>query len=79
MTSPESPWNTPERPALRALVRDFTRREIVPNIGEWERAGAVPRSLHAKAAELGLLGVATPSPWAVAAGTPSTRCSSPRS
>ncbi|MGH3391630.1 MAG: acyl-CoA dehydrogenase family protein [Actinomadura sp.] len=60
MTLPESPWDTPERLALRALVRDFTRREIVPNIGEWEHAGAVPRSLHAKAAELGLLGAGYP-------------------
>ena len=54
------PWRTPEREALRTLVADFTTREIVPHLGEWERAGEVPRSLHRRAAEAGLLGVAFP-------------------
>lgn len=54
------PWETPERRALRALVRDFTTREVVPHLDGWERAGEVPRSLHAKAAEAGLLGVGFP-------------------
>ncbi len=45
---------------LRELVRRFTEREIVPNLPDWERAGEVPRELHAKAAKLGLLGVGYP-------------------
>jgi acyl-CoA dehydrogenase len=53
-------WNTPERVALRALVRDFTTREIVPNLDQWERDGEVPRSLHKAASAAGLLGVAFP-------------------
>jgi acyl-CoA dehydrogenase len=48
---------TPERRALRALVRTFTETEIVPNLEESERAGNVPRELHKKASAAGLLGV----------------------
>lgn len=54
------PWSTPERAALRALVADFTVREIVPHLAEWESAGELPRELHVKAAKVGLLGVAFP-------------------
>jgi acyl-CoA dehydrogenase len=51
-------WTTPERIALRRLARDFTEREIVPYLADWEAAGEVPRSLHLRAAAAGLLGVA---------------------
>lgn len=54
------PWHTDERRALRALVAEFTSREIVPHLADWERDGEVPRELHKKAAEVGLLGVAYP-------------------
>ncbi|MFC6885118.1 MULTISPECIES: acyl-CoA dehydrogenase family protein [Actinomadura] len=55
-----SPWNTPERLALRELVREFTAKEIVPFLAEWERAGELPRELHRKAADAGLLGAGFP-------------------
>jgi acyl-CoA dehydrogenase len=45
---------------LRELVRTFAQREIVPHLPDWERAGEVPRSLHAAAAKVGLLGVGYP-------------------
>jgi acyl-CoA dehydrogenase len=48
------------RQELRELVRRFTEREIVPHLSDWERAGEVPRSLHAAAAKVGLLGVGWP-------------------
>lgn len=51
---------TPERRDLRELARRFTEREIVPNLADWERAGEVPRALHAAAAKVGLLGVGYP-------------------
>ena len=53
-----APQASPE--PLRDLVRRFTEREIVPHLSDWERAGEVPRSLHAQAAKLGLLGIAFP-------------------
>jgi hypothetical protein len=53
-------WATEERIALRKVVRDFTEREIVPHLAQWEEDGEVPRSLHKAAAEAGLLGTAFP-------------------
>jgi acyl-CoA dehydrogenase len=53
-------WTTPERKALRDLARDFTTREIVPHLAQWELDGEVPRSLHRGAAEAGLLGAGYP-------------------
>ena len=49
-----------EREALRATVADFTRREVVPHLQEWEDAGEIPRSLHRTAGDLGLIGIAFP-------------------
>ena len=51
------PFSTPERLALRDLVHDFTRGEIVPNLAAWEREGQLPRDLHVSAAAAGLLGI----------------------
>ncbi|MEO9220951.1 MAG: acyl-CoA dehydrogenase family protein, partial [Mycobacteriaceae bacterium] len=50
-------FNSPERQELRATVRRFVQREVLPHLTEWERAGELPRSLHRRAAELGLLGI----------------------
>jgi acyl-CoA dehydrogenase len=54
------PWSTPERRALRDLVREFTEKEVLPHLDVWERAGEVPRELHRAAAAIGLLGVGLP-------------------
>lgn len=53
-------WETSERQALREMVTSFTEKEIVPHLPQWEDAGEVPRGLHRKAAEAGLLGIAFP-------------------
>ncbi|BBY56663.1 acyl-CoA dehydrogenase family protein [Mycobacterium koreense] len=53
-------WTTPERLALRRTVRTFVDREITPNIDEWERTGELPRQLHRRAGEAGLLGAGFP-------------------
>lgn len=50
-------WNTPERQQLRKSVRAFAEREILPHVGEWERAGELPRDLSRATAAAGLLGV----------------------
>lgn len=60
MTAPPDAFHTPERLALRALVRDFMTREVLPDLEAWEAAGEVPRSLHAQAARVGLLGIGFP-------------------
>ncbi|MGZ8717624.1 MAG: acyl-CoA dehydrogenase family protein [Aeromicrobium sp.] len=53
-------WETPECLALREIVTSFTEKEIAPHLPQWEDAGEVPRELHKKAADAGLLGVAFP-------------------
>jgi acyl-CoA dehydrogenase len=54
------PFRTDEREALRETVRRFAVHDILPNLDTWERDGELPRSLHRRAAELGLLGAAFP-------------------
>lgn len=53
-------WNTPERDELRKTVRAFAEREVLPHIDEWERTGDLPRDLHLRAGEAGLLGAGFP-------------------
>ena len=48
---------------MRDSVRAFVKREMTPHIEEWEEAGTIPRELHYKAAEAGILGVGFPEPW----------------
>lgn len=55
-----SVWNADERRGLRATVRGFVEREILPEQDAWERDGEIPRELHKKAGELGLLGAQFP-------------------
>ncbi|MGY2004534.1 acyl-CoA dehydrogenase family protein [Blastococcus sp. SYSU DS1024] len=65
-----SSWDTDERQALRASARRFAEAEVVPHIADWERAGALPRELHRKAARAGLLGVGFPEAAGGQGGTP---------
>ncbi|MBF6357339.1 acyl-CoA dehydrogenase family protein [Nocardia higoensis] len=60
MTASVNPWTTPERRELRATVRGFVEREVLPHLDQWERDGELPRDLHKKAGELGLLGLQFP-------------------
>ncbi|MGV7921446.1 acyl-CoA dehydrogenase family protein, partial [Mycobacterium kansasii] len=53
-------WTTPEREQLRKTVRSFAEREVLPHIDEWERTGDLPRDLHRRAGEAGLLGANFP-------------------
>ena len=45
---------------LHHLGAEFTRREVRPHLEAWEAAREVPRALHRRAAEQGLLGVSFP-------------------
>ena len=53
-------WATPERNQLRKTVRAFAEREILPHVDEWERIGELPRELHRRAGQAGLLGANFP-------------------
>lgn len=53
-------FRTPESVALRAMVADFTAKEIAPQVGDWEQQGRLPLALHARAARAGILGIGFP-------------------
>ena len=55
-----SMWTTPERDELRKTVRAFVEREVLAHVDEWERIGELPRDLHRRAGEAGLLGAGFP-------------------
>lgn len=58
---------SPEHEAFRAAVRRFAEREVAPFAAEWDEAGTFPRSLYARAAAVGLLGMGYPEEYG---GTP---------
>jgi acyl-CoA dehydrogenase len=41
-------------------VRAFVEREVLPHIDQWERVGELPRDLHRRAGQAGLLGAGFP-------------------
>jgi acyl-CoA dehydrogenase len=45
---------------LHELGAEFTRREILPHLQDWEDEGTLPRELHLAAAKHGLLGLGFP-------------------
>jgi acyl-CoA dehydrogenase len=53
-------FSSPERRALRDTVRRFADKEVLPHQDEWERSGELPRDLHLRAADAGLLGLSYP-------------------
>ncbi|HDR00152.1 MAG TPA: butyryl-CoA dehydrogenase [candidate division WOR-3 bacterium] len=59
---------TDEQQLAAKLARDFARREVAPTIQEQDAVGEFDRSLLAKMAGLGLLGVSLPTRWDGAGG-----------
>lgn len=53
-------FTTDERRALAAMARRFVDVHVLPGLPDWEERGIVPLSLHAEAAEAGLLGIDFP-------------------
>jgi alkylation response protein AidB-like acyl-CoA dehydrogenase len=53
----DSPYYKESHKLLRAAVRAFTEREIMPYVHEWDEAKQIPRSLFGKLAEQGILHV----------------------
>ena len=50
-----SPFYDDSHEAVAASVRRFMAQEVLPHIDRWEAEGELPRSLHKKAAEAGIL------------------------
>ena len=55
-----SPYYDETHDALAQSVRRFVEREVAPHIDRWEVEGELPRALHKKAAEAGILGLRYP-------------------
>src|SRR3546814_12811113 len=55
-----SPFYTEGHGSFRQQVRRFVEREIAPNIEHWEAAEQLPRELHARASEAGILQIGFP-------------------
>jgi acyl-CoA dehydrogenase len=55
-----SPYYDDSHEALAQSVRRFVEREVAPFIDQWEVDGELPRALHKKAAEAGILGLRYP-------------------
>jgi acyl-CoA dehydrogenase len=55
-----SPYYNESHEEWTSTVKKFVSREIEPNIDAWERAGSLPRELHRKAADVGILGLGFP-------------------
>lgn len=55
-----SPHYDESHEAVCQSVRSFVAREIMPHVAEWEAAGELPRELHRKAAEAGVIGMGYP-------------------
>jgi len=55
-----SPHYDESHEAVCDTVRAFVAKEITPHVDEWEAAGQLPRELHRKAAEAGILGLNYP-------------------
>ncbi|MDA3896130.1 MAG: acyl-CoA dehydrogenase family protein [Desulfobacteraceae bacterium] len=51
---------TKEHQQLRMALRDVIKKEVLPNINEWEEAGEFPISMYPLFGELGFLGIGYP-------------------
>jgi len=54
------PFYTEDHESFRQQVRRFVEKEIAPNIDKWEAAELLPRELHLRAAEAGVLQIGFP-------------------
>jgi len=49
-----------EHDLVRKSIREFIKKEVQPNIDEWEENQGFPRQMYKKAGDLGLLGIGYP-------------------
>jgi len=56
----KSPYYTNDHDSFRQQARRFVEKEITPNVEAWEKAETLPRELHKKASDAGLLQIGFP-------------------
>ena len=59
----KSPFYNDDHEAFRTQVRRFVDKECAPYIEQWEAAETLPRELHKKASEAGVLQIGFPEPY----------------
>jgi alkylation response protein AidB-like acyl-CoA dehydrogenase len=65
---------TDEHVAFRAVVRDFSRRALAPNVDAWEMGCELPLDAVGAMAELGLFGIVFDEQWGGSAGDFTSLC-----
>ncbi len=51
---------TESQKMVRAMAKDFARKEITPNVQQWEKDERYPQDIVRKMGELGMLGAFIP-------------------
>lgn len=64
-----SPYYREEHHTFRAQLRKWVDENVAPFIDEWDEAGAFPRELYARAADIGLLRMGYPEEYGGIEGT----------
>ena len=65
---------TNEHQAFRAVVREFSNRELAPHVDRWEASGELPLEAVVKMADLGLFGIVFPEEWGGSGGDFTSLC-----
>src|SRR6187399_3426479 len=63
LTRAHADFLSDEQRMVRDMARDFSRAELAPHAGQWEKEGWIPDAVVAKLGELGLLGMLVPEEW----------------
>ena len=53
----ENIYYTEEHEMFRSTLQDFLKKEVLPNINEWEKAEKIDRAIFTKMGEMGFLGL----------------------
>jgi alkylation response protein AidB-like acyl-CoA dehydrogenase len=63
LTRAQTDFLTDEQRMIRDMARDFSRAELAPHAGQWDRDGRIPDEVIAKIGSLGLFGMLVPEEW----------------
>jgi alkylation response protein AidB-like acyl-CoA dehydrogenase len=63
LTRTHADFLTDEQRMIRDMARDFSRAELAPHAGQWDRDGRIPDEVIAKIGALGLFGMLVPEEW----------------
>lgn len=58
-----SPYYNESHKQLRKQFREFVDEKLMPNIHEWDEAGAIPKEIYKAAGDSGALGICVGRPW----------------